>query len=452
MTNSQQLSTSESTSQQSTQLGKRGLIAATITFFSLFFGAGNLIFPPMLGALAGKETPIATAGFIISAVGLPVLGVLAVSLSGGFEQLASRVHPRFATVLAFAIILCIGPGFAIPRTATTSYSMAIEPFVGAHNQLALFIFSACFFILSFITAQHPELLSRILGRFMGPILLAMIAVLTVLSIFANHPAAGTPTGDFAAHQFTKGIISGYQTLDLMAAVYFGIVISANIRSMGVTNEKSVRKYTSLAGLGTGIILSIVYVALSFIGTVSGAITPVNPLTDNGATVLTNLSSYLFGPAGTAALGVLFFIACFNVCTGLISTCSTFFNRHFPKLSYRAWSIVFALVSFAVANAGLTAIIAVSVPVLSALYPIVIVLVMLGIVHRPFTQHIPYAYAWSAALAGITSVVAVLHSLGMPMLSWVERLPLYEQDLSWLLPAVVGLLIGAIHSQVAAKRK
>ena len=284
-------------------------------------------------------------------------------------------------MLALAIILTIGPCFAIPRTATTSFEMMVVPFTtGIPTWITQLIYSAVFFILSFLLAQRPEILSKTLGRFMGPLLLVMIAVLFVACLIIPHDAFPAPSGDYAQLQLSRGFLDGYQTMDLLAALYFGIVISANVRQMGITSVSQNRRETGYAGLGTGILLVAIYGALAFIGMVSGSITPVDPATDTGATVLTNLSHSAFGPVGTAFLGVIFVVACFNVCTGLISTCGTFFHSHFPTVagrpvSYRVWSAIFAAFSFLVSNAGLNTIIKVSVPVLSALYPIAIVLVV-----------------------------------------------------------------------------
>ena len=193
------------------RLDVRSRILITFTFFSMFFGAANLIFPPFLGAQAGSATPLAAAGFIISAVGLPVLGVLAVSSAGGFEYLADRVSPKFAIVLALAIILTIGPCFAIPRTATTSFEMMVVPFTtGIPTWITQLIYSAVFFILSFLLAQRPEILSKTLGRFMGPLLLVMIAVLFVACLIIPHDAFPAPSGDYAQLQLSRGFLDGYQ--------------------------------------------------------------------------------------------------------------------------------------------------------------------------------------------------------------------------------------------------
>lgn len=440
------------------RLTRHQRLLATVTFFSMFFGAGNLIFPPFLGVQAGSATVPAAAGFIVSAVGLPILGVLAVSAAGGFEQLANRVSPKFSLVLGVAIILTIGPCFAIPRTATTSFEMAVVPFTAdAPRWLTQLVYSLVFFALSFAMAQHPERLSKTLGRFMGPLLLVLIAVLFAACLVIGHGAFTAPYGNYASGQLARGFLDGYQTMDLLAALYFGIVISANVREMGVTDESANRRETGLAGIGTGVMLIAVYGALSYVGMVSGTFATIDPAKDNGATVLTNLTSSAFGPWGTAFVGLVFVVACFNVCTGLISTCGTYFRNRFPRVvgrrvSYRAWSAIFAVFSFIVSNAGLSAIVTVSVPVLAALYPIAIVLVVLALVHRPFSGRFPHVYFWTVLLVGIVSAVdcldqliTVFTGLTAAPLHAVTLLPLYSAQLGWLLPAAIGLAIGIAAS-------
>ncbi|MCH9275047.1 branched-chain amino acid transport system II carrier protein [Bifidobacterium amazonense] len=443
------------------RLTARQRLLMTFTFFSMFFGAGNLIFPPFVGVQAGSAALAATAGFIVSAVGLPILGVLAVTFAGGFDALAGRVSPRCSLALGLAIILTIGPCFAIPRTATTSFEMMVAPFVRdadgrAATQLA---YSLVFFALAFLFAQHPERLSKVLGRFMGPLLLTLIAILFVACLAHGIGTPTAPYGDYATHQTVRGFLDGYQTMDLLAALYFGIVISANVRVHGVDDEPQVRRETAIAGLGTGVLLIVVYGALGYVGVVSGAIARIDPASDTGATVLTNLTSALFGHAGTAFLGVVFVIACLNVCTGLICTCATYFHERFRTVagrtvSYRAWQAVFTVFSFVVSNAGLSAIIRVSVPVLAALYPIAIVLVLLAFLPRAFAARFGRVYGWTVLLVAVcsfaTCVAGLAHAFGVSM-PWLDGvlglLPLQRYQLGWVVPAAVGFAAGVIDSLV-----
>ncbi|TPF86623.1 branched-chain amino acid transporter [Bifidobacterium sp. UTCIF-37] len=436
----------------------------TFTFFSMFFGAGNLIFPPFVGAQAGSAALPAAIGFIVSAVGLPILGVLAVTFAGGFDALAGRVSPRFALLLGIAIILTIGPCFAIPRTATTSFEMMVAPYVASDSRwIAQLVYSLVFFALSFIFAQHPEKLSKVLGRFMGPLLLTLIAVLFVACLVHGIDRNVAPIGDYASGQMARGFLDGYQTMDLLAALYFGIVISANIRAQRVDDERQVQVETAYAGVGTGVLLILIYGALSYVGVVSGAIAAIDPSTDTGATVLTNLTSSVFGTAGTAFLGVVFVIACLNVCTGLICTCATYFRTKFPTVggrtvSYRAWQLLFTVFSFVVSNAGLSLIIKVSVPVLSALYPISIVLVLLSLTHRVLGARLPRVYFWTVLLVGLVAFAGCVSSLVAVFggsLPWLDAtlalLPLHDAQLGWVLPAVLGIVCGVVDSLARKQR-
>ena len=472
------------------KLVARQRLVMTFTFFSMFFGAGNLIFPPFVGAQAGSATIPAAIGFIVSAVGLPILGVLAVTFAGGFDKLASRVSPKFALFLGVAIMLTIGPCFAIPRTATTSFEMMVAPFVpSSYGWLAQLIYSLVFFTLAFLFAQHPEKLSKVLGRFMGPLLLVLIAVLFIACLIHGIGIPANPMGDYSTNQIARGFLDGYQTMDLLAALYFGIVISANIRAQQVDDESQVQKETAYAGLGTGVLLIVIYGALSYVGVVSGAIVTIDPTKDTGATVLTNLTSSLFGTFGTAFLGVVFVIACLNVCTGLIGTCATYFHTRFRTvagrtlsyrtwqviftvfsfivsnaglsaiklntvkmtgrtLSYRTWQVIFTVFSFIVSNAGLSAIIKVSVPVLSALYPIAIVLVLLTLTHKSLGARFPRVYFWTVLLVGIASFTTCISSLVAVFggsIGWLDAalamLPLQQYQLGWVVPAILGVAIG-----------
>ncbi|WP_140444713.1 MULTISPECIES: branched-chain amino acid transport system II carrier protein [unclassified Bifidobacterium] len=450
--------------QLSSRLDARQRLVMTFTFFSMFFGAGNLIFPPFVGAQAGSAALPAAIGFIVSAVGLPILGVLAVTFAGGFDALAGRVSPRFALLLGIAIILTIGPCFAIPRTATTSFEMMVAPYVASDSRwIAQLVYSLVFFALSFIFAQHPEKLSKVLGRFMGPLLLTLIAVLFVACLVHGIDRNVAPIGDYASGQMARGFLDGYQTMDLLAALYFGIVISANIRAQRVDDERQVQVETAYAGVGTGVLLILIYGALSYVGVVSGAIAAIDPSTDTGATVLTNLTSSVFGTAGTAFLGVVFVIACLNVCTGLICTCATYFRTKFPTVggrtvSYRAWQLLFTVFSFVVSNAGLSLIIKVSVPVLSALYPISIVLVLLSLTHRVLGARLPRVYFWTVLLVGLVAFAGCVSSLVAVFggsLPWLDAtlalLPLHDAQLGWVLPAVLGIVCGVVDSLARKQR-
>ena len=423
------------------RLEGRDLLLVGFTLFSMFFGAGNLIFPPNIAAQAGTQTWPAMLGLALSAVGLPVLGVVAVARSGGLDALGSRVHPAFARVFTIVAYLAIGPCLAIPRTATTSFEMAVPPFVGADAPIGVYqlVYSLVFFAAALFIALRPEKLTDRLGKILCPILGALIVVTFVGCLVNPLEGYGPATGDYATHAVVKGFIEGYQTMDTIAALAFGIVIAVNIRARGVEEEGAVVQGTVRAGVVAGGMLLAVYCMLAHIGALSGGALP-NPA--DGAEALTNVVGLLFGTVGSVLLAGIFLIACFNVCVGLISSCGEYFHSICPRLSYRGWAVLFALVSMAISNAGLTQILEVSAPVLSAIYPVAIVLIALSFFQRWLEGR---RWVYPAVLCtGVFSVLFALKGLKVP-LDFLDALPLADVGLGWVLPAGVGVVLGLLLS-------
>ena len=425
------------------KLSKRVQLLLGFTLFSMFFGAGNLIFPPGVGAQAGNLTWLAMAGMAVSAVGLPVLGVVAVALSGGLDTLGDRVHPLFSRVFTIVAYLAIGPCLAIPRTASTSFEMAVPPFVGADAPIGMLqiLYSLVFFALALVVALRPEKLTDRLGKIMCPILLLLIVVTFIGSLVDPLEGYGAPQSElYAAAPVARGFLDGYQTMDTIAALVFGIIIALNIRARGVEEDSDVVRYTVRAGWMAGVLLLVVYAMLAHIGALSGG---AFPGATNGAEVLTNLVPALFGTPGSVLLAAIFVIACFNVCVGLISSCAEYFNMICPKLSYRTWAILFAAVSMLIANAGLDLILSLSVPVLSIIYPVAIALIALALLHR-WVGRRPLVYPVTVLFTGVASILYTLRDLKVlpaVLSDLLGALPLAEQGLGWLLPALVGMVVG-----------
>ena len=435
---------------------KSELLTIGFMMFSIFFGAGNLIFPPALGQAAGTSTPLAMLGFLTTGVGLPLLGITAIALQGGryLELINSRMYPWFATALLVVLYLCIGPVFAVPRTGAVSFEIGIRPFLQEDSlKIGQAVYTALFFGASYYLSLNPNKLIDRVGKMLTPVLLVVLAVLFAKAFLSPLGTILPPTGNYIDAPFTQGFQDGYQTMDLLAGLYFGIVISANISSMGVEDEHDNRAETGIGGSFTGIMLAIIYATLGFVGAVSGSYQAIDGATDTGATVLTNLTDRLFGHVGTMFVGLIFIVACFNVCSGLLSTCSSYFHKQFGTvLGYRGWTIVFTLIALVIANIGLSAIIKLSVPVLEALYPIAIVLVLLSLLHGVFTRHFPAVYFWTVLFTAIDSVangIANLVAAFGGRLVWLETacnwLPLNSVALGWVVPALAGFVVGIIVS-------
>lgn len=421
-----------------------------VTLFSMFFGAGNLIFPPFLGAQAGSHTWLAFVGFAASAVFLPVLGVVAVTKSGGLENLASRVHTKFSSIYILVLYLAIGPCLAIPRTAGTSFSIAVVPFWNGGGLWAVrLLYSIVFFAAATIVAMHPEKLTEYLGKRLTPILLTLIIVIFAASLL--HP-----TGNVAApHMIYKkmpaiqGLLDGYQTMDTLAALNFGMIVAMNIRAKGMKEEKQVMQETVRAGWTAGIFLIAIYAMLAFIGMASSERFAG---TANGTETLTKMVTFSFGKAGAVILAVIFVIACFNTCVGLFSCCGKYFEEICPRIPYRNWVFLFAFVSMIISNIGLDAILKFSVPVLNAIYPIAILLIFLSCIHH-WIEKYPAVYQWSAAACGISSVILVLNENGIRIpgiTKLLKYIPGCRTQFGWVVPTGVGIVIGIVVSKIKRK--
>ena len=404
--------------------GKK-LLLVGFTLFSMFFGAGNLIFPPFLGAQAGTALWSAFVGFAVSAIGLPIAGVAAVARAGGLPALAGRVHPRFAQVFAVLVYLSIGPCLAIPRTASTSFEM-LTPLVG-RSAPGQFIYSLVFFAAAYFVALKPEKLTQRLGRILCPALLVLIVVLFAGCILRPaSPGYGTPAEAYAALPAAQGVLDGYQTMDALAALNFGAVIALNIQARGVTESRAI----------AGGMLLVVYAMLTHIGGISGAAFPGS---DTGASVLTALAAGLFGRVGQVLLAVIFVIACFNTCVGLIASVGEYFHELLPQLSYPAIAAFFALMSMLLANIGLADILSLSVPVLNAIYPIAIVLIVVEFLPGRFQR--TSVWRLSILFTAIQSIPAAL-PFG-PLSTLMNALPLSSLGFGWLLPALIGIGAGLL---------
>lgn len=434
------------------KLNVQSRLLVGLTLFSMFFGAGNLIFPPFLGEQAGTSAIPALIGFCVSAVGLPMLGVIAVAKSDGLPVLAGRVHPIFASVFTFLIYLSIGPCLAIPRTATTSFEIAAVPFLpeGISNGTAQLIYSIVFFAVALALALRPDKLTDRLGKLLGPALLTLILVVFVGCLLHTFDAPGEAVGAYVKNPAVTGFLEGYQTMDTIAALNFGFIIALNIRAKGVEDDRSVVGETCRAGVLAGIVLLAVYSALTYVGVQSGTISSGAA---NGTEVLRSIVLELFGQGGLIILALIFAIACLNTCIGLISCCSDYFTKIFPFWGYRVWAVFFAVVSMLISNIGLNQILKVSVPVLGAIYPVAIVLIALAFAH-PFIGRFTLIYPVSILLTGVVSVMASLDGLGvaLPGMEALRMLPFYGDSLGWVLPAIIGVILGIILSAVTGKNR
>ncbi|NEU31639.1 branched-chain amino acid transport system II carrier protein [bacterium LRH843] len=423
-----------------------------LMLFAFFLGAGNIIFPPALGQLAGDKLVISMLGFLITGVGLPLVAVIAIAYSGGgLQTIASRVHPLFGAIFTMIIYLTIGPIFAIPRTATVSYEIGVAPFLQNSGGGMLALFTVIFFVVTLVLSLNPAKLVDSIGKVLTPILLIVIGVLALKSIITPMGGFNEAQGDYATHAFFRSFVEGYLTMDVLAALVFGIIIINAIRSEGITEKRAVLKAMIIAGVIAATGLTLVYFSLSYIGATS---VDAIGIQENGATILTLSSIVLYGSAGAVILALTIIFACLTTAIGLVTSCAQYFHEVFPRLSYRTFVYIFTGVSTLIANVGLTQLIAFSVPVLLMIYPLAIVLMLLSFIDQLFDRK-PIVYILALTATSFVSVFDGLKQVDIHVVAinkLISRLPFHEQQIGWLIPAVVGTLIGIVISSLFKKRK
>lgn len=417
-----------------------------LLLFALFFGAGNLVFPAMMGQIAGDQYWKANMGFLITGVGLPLLGTMALGFSGSKNLLAltSRVHPWFAFSYTTLLYLTIGPLFAIPRTGSISYEIGIKPYIETeYSSLGLAVFTLLFFGVTLLLSINPARMVEIVGKMLTPLLITCIALLAIASIAAPIGEPQEPESGYAFQAFFNGFQEGYLTMDALAAFVFGILVIDAIRAKGVTERKSVLSICFQAALLASAMLAVIYTSLTYIG--ASSVSSFGILA-NGGEVLSLVTNHYFGTFGGFVLGIIVLLACLTTSIGVTTACSSYFLKIIPGISYRSICIVLSVVSALLANIGLEQLIHFSVPVLTILYPLAIVLIILTFLH-PLFKGKRDVYRVSLLLTFLVSLVDGLEDtpIGIEQLHdfFNQYLPLYTIGLGWLIPACAGVLIGLL---------
>ena len=440
------------------KLTMRQKILVAGTLFGMFFGAGNLIFPVHLGQLAGRNVIPAIIGFIVTAVGIPIFGVAAIGIthSDGLQTLSSKVGKGYGIFFTCLLYLTIGPLFAIPRCATVSFTTGVAPMLldPSKEWLALLIFSAIFFAFVLFFSLRPGKITVWIGKIINPIFLIFLAILVIAALI--HPGASissvAPTEAYVTKTsaFFASFIEGYGTMDAIAGLAFGSVVIDVIRRMGVEQDDAVAADVLGSGALTGLLMALIYVLTILMGTQSRGLFEIS---ENGGIALTQIAGHYFGSVGQIILAITITFACLKTSIGLVTSCSeTFVKMTHGKISYKAWAILFTFFSFAVSNVGLSAIIEYSIPVLMLIYPPAIALIVLAFIGKHF-HHDRAVYisvmifTWAAAIFDFmkTLPAAVRSALHLDAAVDLARgfLPLFDQNLGWLIPAIIGFAIGLV---------
>lgn len=437
-------------------MSKGEVLTVGLMMFSIFFGAGNLIFPPALGQAAGSQSIIAMLGFLVTGVGLPLLGITAIAMQGGnyVEFMNRKTYPWLATALLVILYLTIGPVFAVPRTGAVSFEIGIRPFLTEANlTMGQFIYTLFFFAATYYLAMTPNKLIDRVGKMLTPALLVFLVILFAKSFITPLGEVLDATGAYITAPFSQGFQDGYQTMDLLASLSIGTIVVNAIRMRGTTDNKTVSKICIISGFITVALMTLVYGSLAYIGATSAS---VLGHVENGGQLLAGAVSIFFGPAGNLLVAIIIALACLTTSCGMISGMAWYFNKLTDgRISYARLVQVSTLFSFVVSNVGLTQIIALSVPFLVAIYPLVIVFVVLSL----FDGVIGWRYSVYRMAINVTLVFAVLDGLSaagikFPALTAVlsQYVPFYDIGMGWFVPAVAAAAFGWLLAEVRGAKE
>ncbi|MCU5745536.1 branched-chain amino acid transport system II carrier protein [Staphylococcus sp. SQ8-PEA] len=423
------------------------------TLFAMFFGAGNLIFPPQLGLNSGPYFWPSITAFALTGIGLPLLAVIIGAIDKqGYIGALNKISPKFSVGFLIVIYLTIGPLFAIPRTASTSFEMTVTPITHTNSNIALFIFTIIYFLVVLYLCLNPNKMVDRVGALLTPLLLITIVALIIKGfIDFGSNTHSQPSSDYVSNiaGFSKGFTEGYLTMDAIAALAFSMIVVNAVKATGVKHADNIFKQTAIAGLMAAVGLIFIYICIGYIGNhmeVSPSqLKELNSKDQNiGTYLLTTMATNGFGVFGKYLLGIIVALACLTTGCGLTVSVSEYFHRIMPFISYKSYVLIFTLLGFILANLGLNSVIKMSEPVLMIIYPLAITVVLLIPIARLIPTK-PFVQRFTLLIVGVVSIISVIHSEGWLTIKVIDYLPLKQYSLEWLPIAILAVVIGYIIS-------
>lgn len=412
---------------------RKDMFVIGFALFSMFFGAGNVIFPPYLGLSCGRQWFLGFACYYLADIGLALAALFAVLRSGSPEHLTRRIGKAPSTLLMSAIILCIGPMLAIPRTAATTYEMSLAPLVSGFSPA---LFSVLFFAVILLLCLRESAVVDIVGKVLTPVLLIGLLVLIVKGVL--DPIGPVPDQVLVDNVPVTGIEAGYQTMDVLAAVVFGIIILKSARDKGYTDPKAQARVVAGAGMVAGAALLVVYLGLTYLGVTTSRFFDLSVLR---TFLVVSIVRNLMGKAGIILFSIVVALACVTTAVALVSSAASYFSRlSGGRLRYTWLVIAICLFSAAAANLGLDQIVSIAAPILSIVYPPTLALIVLSFFDRRIQSDWVFRMAALGALVFSVLETAASFGLDIPLLT---RMPLASLGFGWVVPAAVCGVLGAL---------
>lgn len=420
----------------------KDIIIVGFALFAMFFGAGNLLFPPFLGLITGKSWLTGFTGFILADVGLSLLAILAIAkCNGEVSKIFSRAGHKLSIALGCAIMICIGPLLAIPRTAATTFEMGIQPIFSSFNSI---VFSIIFFGVTLLLTIRPSKVVDIIGSYLTPALLIALLVLIGMGIVNPLGSIEPSTIDGV---FSEGVFQGYQTLDALGAVSLGAVIITSIANKGYKKQEEKVSMTFKAGLVAGTGLLVVYGGLTYLGATVSGLFESNV---SQAGLIVSITEMLLGFPGKVILGIIVMLACLTTAIGLTSATGQYFSKLTNnKVKYETIVTAVCVFSLVVSNFGVDKIIQFSAPILTFVYPPTIVLVIFTLFGEFIKNDNVFKFGTYSAL--FISILNIMSDFGVKV-PLINDLPLYSLGFNWVVPVIIASVIGFFVKSSSSKLK
>lgn len=426
------------------KLNKKDFLQISFMVFGMFFGAGNLIFPPLIGKESGISFYLSILGFSLSAVLIPIIAIIEVSKFDSIENILEKIGKKFSVIFLSMLYITIGPLVAIPRAASTSYSIIFENF--SDITIIRVIYSIIFFCIIYVLCLTPNHLVNKLGKYLTPILFTLILVIFFGTVIKGVSNFTLPTEKYMKLPLLQGFLDGYSTLDALTAILFGLVIQINLRYKGLNDDKSIREYTVKSSILAGLALFAIYFIIAFLGSSTAR---MFPYTKNGAEILSSITYYVFGKFGFVLLAIVFTIACSSICISLLTCISEFYYKNNNKISYRKWLLLWTFISMLLSISGLNNILSFTIPLLLLMNPITIWIIFLTVTDKIFSGDV-LIYKYTTYTVTIFSLLSILPKLrvDLKLLNVIlSYIPFSKYEFAWFIPTFTIYILLIIRNKL-----
>ncbi len=408
--------------------------------FSMLFGAGNMIFPPYLGLKSGTEWFNGFLSYYIADIGLAIVTFLAIIKSGNNKELLKPLGKVCSGLLLFSVIMCTGPLISLPRTAATTFELSVKPLFPNFSGVLFYI---VFFLAVLLLCINRSRVVDIVGKILTPVLFAGLIYLIIQGVL--HPSTISEAPRVETSVIAEGIEAGYQSMDVLAAVIFGIIIIFSAKQKGHHTLEAQQKITVYAGIVAGLGLLVVYLGLTYLG--ASFSSEFDPAQIQRTDLLTELIKILIpGKGGLIFFGIVVMLACLSTAIALASSSAEYFTELTnEKISYKTFAIIICVFGAVVSLVGTEQIIAIASPILSIIYPPILTTVLLQFIDKYINK---YVYRASVLTAFVVSVIELI----LNKCKIVDVIPLQKFSLGWLIPTIVVTIVSIAIYQIWNKTK